>query len=145
MTANWVDTAPCAGLSDFVHDGRTGPRGNDVLFASMYRPELRVCGTCPFRKKCIELVKPQQSKFDGVCGGRLWSNGRLIATTPSACETELEEPELRAICGTDTGWLQHIRHSEIPCSACRSAKRVFERIRRTRENDAKRTRRLVAA
>ncbi|MEU9159335.1 WhiB family transcriptional regulator [Streptomyces sp. NPDC048424] len=52
--------------------------------AKVAAPALRACAGCPVRRECEEAVAPAESWFDGVCGGRLWRNGRPAAlTSPS--------------------------------------------------------------
>ncbi|WP_432092147.1 WhiB family transcriptional regulator [Streptomyces sp. bgisy100] len=41
-------------------------------------PALRACNTCPVVEFCLRAVDPANTWFDGVCGGRLWSNGREV-------------------------------------------------------------------
>lgn len=71
----WQASAACADLSP------------DVVFtkrAKIAAPALRACTACPVRIECEEAVAPADSWFDGVCGGRLWRNGRPAAlTSPS--------------------------------------------------------------
>ncbi|MGK5631141.1 WhiB family transcriptional regulator [Streptomyces sp. URMC 123] len=42
------------------------------------QPALRACNTCPIVEPCLRTVDPANTWFDGVCGGRLWSNGREV-------------------------------------------------------------------
>lgn len=71
----WQASAACAGLPP------------DVVFtkrAKIAAPALRACTSCPVRRECEQAVAPAESWFDGVCGGRLWRNGRPAAlTSPS--------------------------------------------------------------
>ncbi|MDX2648668.1 hypothetical protein PV341_34875 [Streptomyces sp. PA03-1a] len=46
-------------------------------------PALLACGRCPIRAVCEEVVDPERNWFDGVCAGRLWRNGRVIAPAPA--------------------------------------------------------------
>lgn len=41
-------------------------------------PVLRACNHCGIRKECEAVVDPTHTWFDGVCGGRLWRNGREV-------------------------------------------------------------------
>jgi hypothetical protein len=84
---------------------------------------------------CIATVKPAQAKFDGVCGGRLWCNGEVIASLDDVFDEELAEPKLRASCGTEAGAQDHKRHGERVCPSCRQA--VREISARRREEKAK--------
>lgn len=71
----WRDSAACAGLPSAVVFAR---RAKDAA------PALRACAACPVRRECEQAVAPAESWFDGVCGGRLWRNGRPAAlTSPS--------------------------------------------------------------
>ncbi|MFE7571484.1 WhiB family transcriptional regulator [Streptomyces sp. NPDC057539] len=45
-------------------------------------PALRACNYCPIRQQCKAIVDPERTWFDGVSGGRLWRNGRVVATAP---------------------------------------------------------------
>ncbi|MCC3776609.1 hypothetical protein K6I33_001023, partial [Streptomyces sp. UNOB3_S3] len=50
-------------------------------------PALRACAGCPVPRYCLEAVAPRESWFDGVCGGRLWRNGKE-ARIPEALAAE---------------------------------------------------------
>jgi hypothetical protein len=47
-------------------------------------PVLRACNHCPIREECEAVVDPAHTWFDGVCGGRLWRNGREVAVVDAA-------------------------------------------------------------
>ncbi|WP_457032614.1 WhiB family transcriptional regulator [Kitasatospora sp. P5_F3] len=69
--ADWREFAACAGLP------------SRTVFATRRTeaaPALDRCGHCPVRSQCLAAVQPDQSWFDGVCGGRLWRNGRAVST-----------------------------------------------------------------
>ncbi|MBB4948518.1 WhiB family redox-sensing transcriptional regulator [Kitasatospora gansuensis] len=73
-----------AGRPDTPVAACTGLPGGTV-FATRYAqalPALLACGRCPLRAECEAAVDPANSWFDGVCGGRLWRNGRPIADSP---------------------------------------------------------------
>lgn len=42
------------------------------------RRALRACNACPVTEQCLLTVDPANTWFDGVCGGRLWRNGREV-------------------------------------------------------------------
>lgn len=73
-------------------DGLSGHRGGaacaalppHVVFARRLQdaaPALRACPTCPILAECERIVAPAETWFDGVSAGRLWRNGRPVATT----------------------------------------------------------------
>lgn len=39
---------------------------------------LGVCRGCTVQELCVEVLNPQKSYMDGVCGGRVWRNGLLV-------------------------------------------------------------------
>ncbi|GGZ15446.1 hypothetical protein GCM10010387_04730 [Streptomyces inusitatus] len=43
---------------------------------------MRACNYCPIKRQCQTIVDPERTWFDGVSGGRLWRNGRAVATAP---------------------------------------------------------------
>ncbi|MFJ4412954.1 WhiB family transcriptional regulator [Streptomyces sp. NPDC088925] len=119
----WVTQALCAGLPGFVHPPgtlNTNERGRRHKAAKA----LAVCGWCPVRSECIAHVQPAYSKFDGVCGGRLWLNGREIGRTPGLDGETPAEPPPRAPCGTLTAHHQHQQHNEPIDAACAAADRA---------------------
>lgn len=65
---DWRERAACRGLP---------AREIFVTRAAQAAPALRRCAACPVRRRCLEAVQPELSWFDGVCGGRLWRNGRV--------------------------------------------------------------------
>ncbi|MEU1621960.1 hypothetical protein ACFZAU_07250 [Streptomyces sp. NPDC008238] len=64
----------CAGLPPSVVFAR---RTGEAM------PALLACARCPIRATCEEVVDPEHNWFDGVCAGRLWRNGRVIAAAPA--------------------------------------------------------------
>lgn len=39
---------------------------------------IAICMGCPVQMECIVVMKPRESYFDGVCGGKVWSNGKIV-------------------------------------------------------------------
>jgi WhiB family redox-sensing transcriptional regulator len=39
---------------------------------------LRVCSVCPVQDLCLEILNPQRTFMDGVCGGRVFRNGLRV-------------------------------------------------------------------
>ncbi|AXI78051.1 WhiB family transcriptional regulator [Peterkaempfera bronchialis] len=68
---SWQATAACAGLPPHVVFAR---RPQDAA------PALRACAACLVQRECEEVVAPADTWFDGVSSGRLWRNGRPVAT-----------------------------------------------------------------
>ncbi|MGW4691031.1 hypothetical protein ACWEO1_01425 [Kitasatospora cineracea] len=106
----------CFGDSDFSPaDGwKTRAKLEEICL-----PVLARCVPCPFRATCIRQTRPHQSRFDGVCGGRLWLDGEVIATAPFLDDRDLPMPgKERAICGTPAGWRRHYAVGEQSCDPC---------------------------
>ncbi|MEV7235383.1 hypothetical protein AB0N06_15790 [Streptomyces sp. NPDC051020] len=72
---DWRRAAACAPLPDQWVFTRT---------MSEAAPVLRACNHCPIREECEAVVDPAHTWFDGVCGGRLWRNGREVAVMDAA-------------------------------------------------------------
>ncbi|MFJ2202722.1 hypothetical protein [Streptomyces violaceusniger] len=130
MSGNgWASEAPCAGDFRFTPEETTAEAPTEPLVAL-----LAVCRDCPFRAQCIDLVLPSASLFDGVCGGRLWRNGQVLATCDDAQPAELRERGRRPIThGTEAGARAHNRRGERACSLCREAGRLAQQARRARK------------
>ncbi len=125
----WVSEAPCAGNRRFTPDDAS----EDSLRAPQTLDLLKVCRVCPFRAECISLVLPRASRFDGVCGGRLWCDGQIRATCETAHPDELEEDHPPLTHGTEAGARAHNRRGETACSLCREAGRRAQARRRERK------------
>ncbi|ORT54285.1 hypothetical protein [Streptomyces sp. CB03238] len=125
----WVNEAPCAGDRRFTPDDAN----EDSFRAPQIRMLLAVCQDCPFRARCIDLVLPRQSLFDGICGGRLWIDGTVRATCEGAHHDELEEGAAPITHGTEAGARAHNRRGETACSLCREAGRLAQQARRARK------------
>ncbi|WP_145497579.1 hypothetical protein [Streptomyces sp. CFMR 7] len=133
MSGNgWATAAPCAGDFRFTPEETTAEAPTEPLVAL-----LAVCQHCPFRAPCIDLVLPRASLFDGVCGGRLWRDGLVLATCDGAKPGELREYGRRPIThGTEAGARAHNRRGERACSLCREAGRLAQRARRARRRNS---------
>lgn len=127
-TASWLLQAPCLG------DLRFAPAGGDEADTLQAAVELLdVCAACPFRRPCIARVQPQRSDFDGVCGGRVWRNGTVLAECPGTDSSDLhEEGDPYSLCGTVSGAKAHRRRREPSCPACLAIEREKQRSRRER-------------
>jgi WhiB family redox-sensing transcriptional regulator len=51
-------------------------------------PALGRCLRCPVARECRAAVAPEHSWFDGVCGGVLWRNGRVVARAEQAVDAD---------------------------------------------------------
>lgn len=97
--ADWITDAPCAGAWDLFDI----PVVRDLDAAFRWADHaLALCKACPFIEQCITRVDPYNSLFDGVCGGRLWRNGRA-ATRPRRRDKEADAKRqaARRAAGTD--------------------------------------------
>ncbi|GHE09197.1 hypothetical protein GCM10010339_60640 [Streptomyces alanosinicus] len=117
-SAAWTSAAPCAGVDGYVPSEelmRSKPR--EVLEECV--PLLEGCvELCPFVLRCYERVRPEASRFDGVCAGRMWVNGKVVATAEGAPVL----PKLLSqagTCGTSSGVKAHRRLGEPLCGECR--------------------------
>lgn len=78
VAETWTDHAPCAGqwwLTDPLGDAGYVHRDSYIIACL---PALDLCRTCPFTTACVDRVRPAESGFDGVCGGRVWRSGRVV-------------------------------------------------------------------
>ncbi len=135
MSGNgWAVEAPCAGDTRFTSKEtvRLAPTTPRVLSL------LAVCQDCPLRSQCIDLVLPRTCRFDGVCGGRFWRNGKVLATCEGARPAELRESRRRRPIrhGTEAGARAHNRRGERACDRCREAGRLAQQVRRARKRAA---------
>ncbi|MFE2289814.1 hypothetical protein [Streptomyces sp. NPDC059452] len=130
MSGNgWVAEAPCAGDARFTSEETAADPAEPLVLQL-----LATCQSCPFRAPCVDLVLPSSAAFDGVCGGRLWHNGQVLATCDNAQPAELRERGRRPIThGTEAGARAHNRRGERACSLCREAGRLAQQARRARK------------
>jgi len=63
--------AACKDINPGFFDG-TNP--NDIYT----KAGLNVCESCTVQLECVVIVKPRESYFDGVCGGKVWANGQIV-------------------------------------------------------------------
>lgn len=134
MSGNgWVVQAPCAGDFRFTSEEAEAGAPTEPLLLAL----LDDCRGCPFRSQCVDLVMPSASQFDGVCGGRLWRDGQVLATCEDARPAELRERRRHRIThGTEGGARAHNRRGERACSLCREAGRLAQQARRARKRDS---------
>lgn len=66
----FVAIAPCAKADPWLFDQNE----IDLALAG-----LNYCRYCPFWVECDEWVQPKPNHYDGVVGGKVWKNGRVLA------------------------------------------------------------------
>lgn len=113
----WTEDAPCAGLDGYIAD-ESLVRSEGKLLAT-YGGLMQDCADlCPFVSRCYELVRPKESRFDGVCAARIWVNGKQVAVAEGA--PALQRLKTKAgTCGTSSGVKGHRRLGEPLCGECR--------------------------
>lgn len=100
--ALWFPTADANGL----RDRRTR--------TEITEPARRICRDCPVRRKCLDDAIGRR-ETSGVWGGKDFQ------TTPKASSTT---------CGTQGGYLRHLRRGTEPCTDCRAAHEEFDEHKR---------------
>jgi hypothetical protein len=78
---SFLDEAPCRNLDPWLFDQHQ---------IDLARPALEVCKSCPFWKDCDDWVAPRANYFDGVCGGKVWRNGKVLAKLIHAFPNSLQ-------------------------------------------------------
>lgn len=68
-TVRLMESAACKGADPRLFDATNGDAVDDAL---------SYCDRCPVTRECEDYVKPRRSYFDGVCAGKVWSNGSEI-------------------------------------------------------------------
>jgi hypothetical protein len=72
---SFVDEAPCRDADPWLFDQSN---------LDLAQPGLSYCSGCPFWENCESLVEPSKNHFDGICGGKIWRNGRILAKLDSS-------------------------------------------------------------
>ena len=67
---DFVSNAPCRDADPWLFD---------QYQLDLAQPGLQYCRGCSFLEMCESLVEPSTSFFDGVCGGKVWRNGNILA------------------------------------------------------------------
>ena len=78
--SSFVDEAPCRNSDPWLFDQHQ----IDLAMSA-----LQICKGCPFWQNCNDLVEPKSNYFDGVCAGKVWRNGRVLAKLDSAFPNRL--------------------------------------------------------
>lgn len=72
----------------------------DQFNLDLAQPGLNYCARCPFWTECESLVEPKSNAYDGIVGGKVWRNGRVIAKLDASSPNRLivgEELEIEDI------------------------------------------------
>lgn len=77
---DFVEDAPCRGADPWLFDQ------SQIALAII---GLQYCIECPFKQECLELVAPSKNYFDGICGGIVWQNGRVLAKLDTEVKNRL--------------------------------------------------------
>jgi WhiB family redox-sensing transcriptional regulator len=51
----------------------------DQFNLDLAQPALNYCSTCIFWTECESLVQPKPNFYDGIVGGKVWRNGKVLA------------------------------------------------------------------
>ena len=51
----------------------------DQFNLDLAQPALNYCSRCIFWEECESLVQPKPNFFDGIVGGKVWRNGKVLA------------------------------------------------------------------
>lgn len=78
---SFIDQAPCRDSDPWLFDQSQ---------IDLAQPALAYCRACPFWESCEILVEPRSSYFDGVCGGKVWRNGKILARLDASFPHRLE-------------------------------------------------------
>ena len=81
----------------------------DQFNLDLAQPALNYCARCPFWNECESLVQPKPNFYDGIVGGKVWRNGRIIAkldaTSPNRLivgeELEIENHDALDVRGSE--------------------------------------------
>jgi hypothetical protein len=98
----FVDKAPCRNADPWLFD---------QYQLDLAQPGLAYCQRCPYWENCISLVKPQSSHYDGIVGGAVWRNGKVLARLSS------DEPQKLIVGGEGDDYLEYDETLEFRGSA----------------------------
>lgn len=68
----FYEEAACKDVPTPAFFDQTNP--NDIYA----KAALEICSTCKVQAECLIVVNPRESLFDGICGGKVWSNGVIV-------------------------------------------------------------------
>ena len=67
---SFVSKAPCRDADPWLFD---------QFNLDLAQPALNYCSRCIFWEECESLVQPKPNFFDGIVGGKVWRNGKVLA------------------------------------------------------------------
>jgi len=70
MSFNFVEVAPCRNADPWLFDQSN---------LDLAQPGLKYCQSCIFWNECESLVDPKTHAYDGIVGGKVWRNGKILA------------------------------------------------------------------
>lgn len=123
LSMDWTGAA-CAGIDPEVWfpDQATG---------GTYATARGICDTCPIRERCLDYAMDREARLGyrhraGMWGGKTPEERAAMVGKGKHRPTPLPAD---VKCGTDAGYLRHVRHHRPPCDACRLAHNEAERAR----------------
>lgn len=70
LVIDFIKQAPCRDADPWLFD---------QYQLDLAQPGLEYCKGCPFWEMCESRVEPSTSSFDGICGGKVWRWGNILA------------------------------------------------------------------
>jgi len=70
MAFNFAEVAPCRNADPWLFDQTQ---------LDLAQAGLGYCKTCVFWNECESLLEPHGNAYDGIAGGKVWRNGRVLA------------------------------------------------------------------
>ncbi len=104
MSFNFVVEAPCRDADPWLFDQSN---------LDLAQPGLKYCQSCIFWIECESLVQPKSNAYDGIVGGKVWRNGKVLAKLDSASPhrlvvgEELVNEETATVRGSELPWDRH--------------------------------------
>ena len=80
MSFKFTETAPCRTADSWLFDQTN---------LDLAMPGLAYCARCIYWQECESLVEPQSSHYDGIVGGKVWRNGKILARLDSSSPNRL--------------------------------------------------------
>jgi len=104
MSFNFVAVAPCRDADPWLFDQSN---------LDLAQPGLKYCQSCIFWNECESLVEPKSNAYDGIVGGKVWRNGKVLAkldpTSPNRLVVgeDLFNEETATVRGSELPWDRH--------------------------------------
>ena len=96
-----MEVAPCRNADPWLFDQTN---------LDLAQPGLKYCKSCIYWNECESLVKPSGNHYDGIVGGKVWRNGKVLAKLDAASPSRLivgEEPnneDATTVRGSELPW-----------------------------------------